>query len=71
MIVEINISVVTTSDVPEQDRLADAVVRSLGESAGAGDRAAAIIEPISSDLPIWDLGQLAFGFATKQSPVKS
>ena len=45
----------TTSNVPEQDRLADAVVRGLGEGAGAGDSTAAIIEPVSRDLPVWDL----------------
>jgi NAD(P)-dependent dehydrogenase (short-subunit alcohol dehydrogenase family) len=45
-----------TSDVPEQDRLANAIVWGLGEGAGAGDGAAAIIKPVTGDLPIWDLG---------------
>ena len=60
-IVEIDITVVTTSDVPEQNRLADAVVRGLGGGAGAGDSTTAIIEPVSSDLPIWNVTPLAFG----------
>ena len=42
-------------DVPEQDRLADAVVRSLGEGAGARDGAAAIVEPVSRDVPAGNL----------------
>jgi hypothetical protein len=55
-IVETSIPVVTTSDVPEQDRLANAIVWGLGEGAGAGDGAAAIIKPVTGDLPILDLG---------------
>ena len=43
-------------DVPEQDRLAEAVVRGLGERAGARDGAAAIVEPVSRDVPVGNLG---------------
>ena len=45
----------TTSNVPEQDRLADAVVWGLGKGARASDSTAAIIEPVSYDVPVWDL----------------
>src|SRR5262249_10404012 len=45
--VEIDIAVMALPDVPEQDRLAEAVVRGLGERAGARDGAAAIVEPVS------------------------
>jgi len=44
------------SDVPEQHRLAEAVVRGLGEGAGARDSAAAIVEPVSGDVPAGNLG---------------
>ena len=43
-------------DVPEQHRLAEAVVRGLGERAGARDGAAAIVEPVSRDVPVGRLG---------------
>src|SRR5205807_4634150 len=55
-IVEINIAVMAMSDVPEQHRLAEAVVRGLGEGAGARDSAAAIVEPFSGDVPAGNLG---------------
>ena len=54
--VEIDIAVMAMSDVPEQHRLAEAVVRRLGEGAGAGDGAAAIVEPVSGDVPAGNLG---------------
>ena len=44
------------STASEQDRLAEAVVRGLGERAGAGDSAAAIVEPVSRDVPVGRLG---------------
>jgi hypothetical protein len=53
--VEIDIAVMTRPDVPEKDRLAEAVVRSLCERAGASDGAAAIVKPISLDVPVGNL----------------
>jgi hypothetical protein len=54
--VEIDIAVTTMPDVPEQDRLAEAVVRGLGEGAGTRNSAAAIVEPVSGDVPGGYLG---------------
>src|SRR5262249_44767939 len=54
--VEIDIAVMALPDVPEQHRLAEAVVRGLGERAGAGDSAAAIVEPVPRDVPVGKLG---------------
>jgi hypothetical protein len=68
-IVETNIPVMTTSDVPEQDRLANAIVWGLGEGARAGDGAAAIIEPVTGDLPSWDLGHEKLHTPSKRSSV--
>jgi hypothetical protein len=59
----------TTSDVPEQDRLANAIVWGLGEGTGAGDGAAAIIKPVTGDLPIWDLGHEKLHTPWKRSSV--
>jgi hypothetical protein len=42
----------TGTDVPEEDRLAEAVVRGLREGAGASDGAAAIVEPVSRDVQL-------------------
>ena len=67
--IRFNIPVMTTSDVPEQDRLANAIVRGLGEGAGAGDGAAAIIKPVTGDLPIWDLGHEKLHTPWKRSSV--
>jgi hypothetical protein len=53
--VEIDIAVMTGPDVPEKDRLAEAVVRGLCEGAGASDGAAAIVEPISDNVPVGNL----------------
>src|SRR5262245_1699214 len=54
--VQIDIAVMALPDVPEQDRLAEAVVRGLSERAGARDSAAAIVEPVSRDVPAGRLG---------------
>src|SRR6266404_5652980 len=54
--VETDVAVMAMPDVPEQDGLADAVVRGLGEGAGARDGATAIVEPISRDVPAGILG---------------
>jgi hypothetical protein len=51
-IVEINIAVMTGPDVPEKDRLAEAVVWGLREGAGASDGAAAVVKPVSRDVPV-------------------
>src|SRR5215831_18302390 len=53
---EIDIAVMALPDVPEQHRLAEAVVRGLSERAGARDSAAAIVEPVSRDVPVGKLG---------------
>jgi hypothetical protein len=45
----------TGTDVPEEDRLAEAVVRGLRKGAGASDGAAAIVEPITRDVPVGNL----------------
>ena len=45
-------------DVPEENRLAESVVRCLGEGAGARDGAATIVEPVSNDVPVGNLGHL-------------
>src|ERR1700758_1364787 len=55
-IVEVNVPVVATPDVPEENRLAKAVVRGLGKGAGARDGAAAIVEPIPRNVPAGNLG---------------
>jgi hypothetical protein len=44
-------------NVLKQDRLAGAVVRGLGERAWARNGAAAIVEPVSRDVPAGNLGQ--------------
>src|SRR6516164_991673 len=54
-IVEIDITVMTGPDVPEKDRLAESVVWGLCEGAGASDGAAAIVKPISRDVPVGNL----------------
>ena len=45
----------TGTDVPEEDRLAEAVVWGLREGAGASNGAAAIVEPITRDVPVGNL----------------
>src|SRR5436190_15987388 len=54
-IVEFDVAVMPLADMPEQHRLAEAVIRRLPEGAGTGDRAAAIVEPIADDVPIRDV----------------
>ena len=49
-------SVAIVLDVPEEGRLAEAVVWRLSEGAGARDSAAAIVEPVSRDVPVGRLG---------------
>src|SRR6267143_3450037 len=53
--IEVDVAVVAATDVPEEDRFAVAIVRCLGEGARARDGAAAVVEPVSSDVPRWDL----------------
>jgi hypothetical protein len=45
----------TGTDVPEEDRLAEAVVRGLREGARASDSTAAIVEPVTRDVPVGNL----------------
>jgi hypothetical protein len=54
--VEVDIAEVPLPDVPKQHRFAEAIIRSLGEGARAGDRTAAIVEPVSGDVPAGNLG---------------
>src|SRR5262249_462970 len=54
--VELDVAVVATLDVPEEHRLAVAVVRGLGEGAGTRDGAAAVVEPVSGDVPAGTVG---------------
>src|ERR1700730_10528314 len=54
--VEIDIAIMAIPDVPEKDRLAEAVVWGLGKGAGARDGAAAVVEPITDDVPAGALG---------------
>ena len=54
-IVEIDIAVMSGPDVPEKDRLTEAVVWGLCEGARASDGAAAIVKPISRDVPVGNL----------------
>src|SRR5262245_35153914 len=61
--VEIDITVMATLDVPEQNRLAETVVRGLSKGAGARDGAAAIVEPISLDVP-------AGNFSHERPPIR-
>jgi len=50
--VEIDVAVLATLEVPEENRLAEAVVWRLSERAGARD-GAAVVEPVSRDTPGW------------------
>ena len=52
--IEIDVAVLATLDVPEEDRFAEAVVWGLSKRAGARDGAAAVVEPVSLDTPSWD-----------------
>ena len=59
-IIEIDITVAAITDVPEQNRFTKAVVRCLGECAGACDSAATVVEPVSGDVPAGNLGHQDF-----------
>src|SRR5262249_49652256 len=50
-IVELNIAVMAFADVPEQHRFAETIIGRLCKSAGAGNRAAAVVEPVADDMP--------------------
>jgi hypothetical protein len=54
--VEVDVAVVATLDMPEENRLAETVVRRLSERARARDGAAAIIKPVSCDVPSGNCG---------------
>src|SRR5262249_11923333 len=54
-IVEPDTAVMTLADVPEQHGLAKTIVGCLGEGAGAGNRAAAIVKPVTDDMPARNL----------------
>src|SRR5207248_1583318 len=51
-VVEFDVAVMALADVPKQHRLAKTVVGRLGEGARAGNRAAAVVEPLACDVPI-------------------
>ena len=51
-VVEFDVAVMALADVPKQHRLAKTVVGRLGEGARAGNRAAAVVEPLAGDVPI-------------------
>jgi hypothetical protein len=53
-VVEAHVAVVAALDVPEEDRLAEAIVRGFRERAGAGDGATTVVEPVSCDVPTRD-----------------
>jgi hypothetical protein len=57
--VEIDVAVMALPDVPEQHRLAEAVVRGLGEGAWARNSAAAIVEPVAHNVPVGSFGHKA------------
>jgi hypothetical protein len=54
-IVEVYVPVVPTLDMPEHDCLTEAIVRGLSESTWTRDGTAAVVEPISGDVPLWHL----------------
>jgi hypothetical protein len=51
-IVELDISIMAFADVPEQHRLAEAIIGRLCKGAGAGYHAAAVVEPVADDMPV-------------------
>jgi hypothetical protein len=53
--VEVDVSIVAAPDVPEENGLAEAVVRGLGKGAGARNGAAAIVKPVPGDMPAGDI----------------
>src|SRR5215472_9463480 len=50
-VVELDVAVVALPDMPEQHRLAEAVIRRLGKGARAGNRTTAVVEPVADDMP--------------------
>src|SRR5262249_18761801 len=50
-VVELDIAVMAFADVPEQHRFAEAIIGRLCKGAGAGNRAAAVVEPVADDMP--------------------
>src|SRR5262249_27691524 len=50
-IVELHIAVMAFADVPEQHRFTEAVIGCLRKGAGAGNRAATVVEPVADDMP--------------------
>jgi hypothetical protein len=48
-------AIMTFAYVPEEDKLAQVVVRCLAERAGTGDGATAVVEPIAGYVPIRDV----------------
>jgi hypothetical protein len=55
-IVQVDVAIVALLNVPEQNGFAKAIIRRLGEGAGTCDRAAAVVEPVASNLPAGNLG---------------
>ena len=55
-IIEIDVAVMALPNVPKQDRLAHSVIRGLGKGAWARDGAAAVVEPVSRDVPGGNFG---------------
>jgi len=55
-IIERDVAVVALPDMPKQNRLTDAVIRSLRKGARTRDGTAAIVEPVSGDVPAGNLG---------------
>src|SRR4051812_13904726 len=51
-VVELNVAVMALADMPEQHRLAEAVIRGLSEGARTGNRAAAVVEPVADNVPV-------------------
>src|SRR3954453_4013930 len=62
-IVELNVAVMALADMPEQHRLAEAVIRRLCEGARAGDRAAAVVEPVAHNVPTRNIAHRGPPFA--------
>src|SRR5262249_18570542 len=53
--VQAHVAVAPLADVPGDDALAVALARSLGERAGTRNRAIANVEPVSGDVPLWNV----------------
>src|SRR5205085_10844499 len=63
-IVELDVAVMALAHMPEQHRLAKAVIRRLRKGAGACNRAAAIVEPVTEEVPMRDV-------AHRSAPLRS